>query len=160
VKSPLNPFADPYLVAGALAKQGKDAVPALIEALGHTAPVARFQAARALSVMGKDATVAIPALEKCLNDADLAVQFTAAIAILRTGMRNGAALAKAATGLETDTEMLHYSLATLRDLGTAAQPLFPAVKKLALATPKAETRQACFFVLHRIGPQSNDLYSM
>src|SRR5262249_33924660 len=48
-------FDDPYHVAHALGNQGKEAVPSLIKALEHEAPLARFQAASALFRIGKDA---------------------------------------------------------------------------------------------------------
>ena len=62
----------------ALRKSGPIAVPALIEALGSSAPVAREKAARTLGGMGEAAAAAVPALTKVLSDKNISVRLAAA----------------------------------------------------------------------------------
>lgn len=62
----------------ALRKSGPIAVPALIEALGSSAPVAREKAARTLGGMGEAAVAAVPALTKVLGDKNISVRLAAA----------------------------------------------------------------------------------
>ena len=65
----------------ALRKSGPIAVPALIEALSATEPIAREKAARTLGGMGEAAAAAAPALTKVLSDKNTAVRLSAAKAL-------------------------------------------------------------------------------
>ncbi|MGP0064378.1 MAG: HEAT repeat domain-containing protein [Isosphaeraceae bacterium] len=67
--------------ARALGYAGKDLVPELIAALGHTSALVRLQAARALGFIGEEASTALDALRQRLHDHDPAVQAAAEAAI-------------------------------------------------------------------------------
>jgi HEAT repeat protein len=134
---------DVFYVAAALAGQGQDAVPALIKALDHRVPLARYQAARALAALGKDAAPARTALEGLLKDGVPIVEVEAAKAILKTGKAHPRALAKLKQHLDADARLLGVALEAVRDIGATARPLAPTVKKL--------TMEARFFPLQRAG---------
>src|SRR5262249_42785827 len=102
------------------------------KALEHKAPLARFQAVRALSGIGKDAAEALPALEARLNDKPPIIEVEAARAILRLGKPHTKALAKLDEHLAGDDRLLGTVLDAIHDLGPVARPLFPAVKKITL----------------------------
>jgi HEAT repeat protein len=138
---------DTYYVARALGNQGKDAVPALTKALGHELPLARFQAARALAALGKDAGDAVPALEKLLKDPLPAVRIEAAKAVLKTGKAGGPAQEQLEKYLDPESEFLPAALEAARELGTAGRPLFAAVKRAALESPKPSVQRAGLYAL-------------
>ena len=67
--------------AGVLARVGKDAVPALRDALNHSSPVVRRWAATVLGGIGPDADEAVAALTETLSDADPSVRSAAQAAL-------------------------------------------------------------------------------
>lgn len=69
----------------ALARIGRDAVPALVEALGDRNVQVRRQAALALGRIGPDAEQAVPALSAALGDGDEQVRRNAARALGQIG---------------------------------------------------------------------------
>lgn len=71
--------------ADALGRIGQPAVPALMEALIDGNPVVRFQAARALTYMGAQASSAVPALMRALGDQDESVRQQSALALGQIG---------------------------------------------------------------------------
>ena len=92
-------------------------------------PLARFQASRALFLIGKDATAAVPAWS-CSNDGKSIIEIEAAKAILQTGKTHEKAVSKLEQTLQTNPAKL--ALQSIRYLGRAGRPLFPAVKKATL----------------------------
>jgi hypothetical protein len=71
--------------ADALGRIGEPAVPALTEALMDGSPVVRYQAARALTYMGAQASSAVPALMRSLHDQDESVRQQSALALGQIG---------------------------------------------------------------------------
>lgn len=65
--------------------KAREAIPALIEALGNRDAEVREYAARALGTAGPDARAAVPALTKALEDASWTVQRQAAMALGKIG---------------------------------------------------------------------------
>jgi len=123
---------DEFHVARALANQGKAAVPLLTKALEHDVPLVRFQAARALALMGKDAREAALDLEKLLDDPLPPIQMEAALAVLKSGTSSEESVKKLGSLVETDARLSFLILDALDDLGRVGYPLFPAVKRVTL----------------------------
>jgi len=67
--------------AGVLLRVGREAVPALIDTLGHANPVVRRWAATVLGGMGADAENAVNALSEALSDSDAGVRNAAKAAL-------------------------------------------------------------------------------
>jgi HEAT repeat protein len=74
----LQQLGDSAYAETALRKSGVPAVPALIEALGSSAPAVRMKAARTLGSFGEAAGAATPALTTALQDDDPDVRLAAA----------------------------------------------------------------------------------
>ena len=136
--------ADRFHVARALANQGKDAVPLLQKALNHKVPLARFQAARALAGIGKDARDAGPALEKALDDSLPVIQLEAARALLRSGKESPKALKKLKDFLQGEAPLRRAALEALAEMGKPGLALFPTVKKLVLESGDPSVQRAGF----------------
>ncbi|HEY7154075.1 MAG TPA: HEAT repeat domain-containing protein [Gemmataceae bacterium] len=148
---------DPFYVAAALAHQGKDAVAPLIKALDHRAPLARYQAARALAALGKDAAPARTALEGLLKDGVPLVEIEAAKAILKTGKTHPQALAKLEKHLDADARLLGVAVEAVKDIGAAGRPLAPTIKKLTLDAAQLPLQRAGLDALRRIKADSKDI---
>jgi HEAT repeat protein len=148
---------DPFYVAPALARQGKEAVKPLTRALDHKVPLARFQAARALAELGKDAAPARASLEALLKDGVPLVQVEAARAILKTGKTHPQALAKLKEHLDPESRMLGITLKAVEDIGEAAHPLAPTIKKLTLDATQPALQRVGLGALRRIKADPKDV---
>lgn len=73
------------IVASALSRIGKPAVPELIRVLQHRDPLVRLEAAEVLARIGPDAIEAVPYLTTALDDADERVRKASARALGRVG---------------------------------------------------------------------------
>ena len=97
---PLIPVTEPYIqvwtvketASDALGRIGEAAVPSLIEALNHSDPEVREQAARALALIGPKSVAAVPELVKLLDDESEPVRRQAARALGQVGPAAKAAI--------------------------------------------------------------------
>lgn len=148
---------DAYYAARALGNQGKDAVPALREALKSDEPLVRFQAARALAEIGKEAKEAAPTLEKLLKDPVPLVGIEAARGILKAGGNTEAAAKLLEKHLTPDARLQGPALDAIQHLGPAADALFPAVKKLVLDSDDFPVQRTGLYALENMRPESKEV---
>jgi HEAT repeat protein len=133
---------DPCHVANALGNQGKEAIPALIQVLESRDPLVRYQAARALGIVGKDAVDAAGPLEKLLDDPEPYIRVEAARSVLKTGKESPKALNTFENLLHAKSPPLLVTLDTIARLGRAGRPLFPLVKREILASGDYQVQRA------------------
>jgi HEAT repeat protein len=135
---------DEFHAARALGNQGKEAVPALTKALGSRVPLARFQAARALALIGKDAQGAASDLEKLFADQLSIIRIEAAKAVLKSGKDSDRARKLLSKYLDEGDERLVRTLEALRELGPAGRFALPDVKRILLRSARPEVLRAGF----------------
>lgn len=108
----------------ALAEAGKDAVPALVEALNHEQ--ARYWACLVISEIGPDAKEAVPALVKTLSDEMPDVRREAILALAAIGKGASPAVPQLVAALESRTDRVPATYA----LGMIGQVPDAAVAKI------------------------------
>jgi HEAT repeat protein len=144
---------DPFYAARALGNQGKTAVEALSRALEDRRPLQRFQAARALFLMGKESTEAADPLEGVLEDPVPLVGIEAAKALLKAGKGAAKARAQLDKHLKADAKFLLAALEGVKELGPAGQPMFGVVKGLVLDSSDLAVQRTGFEAIRQIGAE-------
>lgn len=114
--------------ARALAEMGLEALPALVEALGHKEAPVRYWAATGLGNIGPNAKQAIPALSQALEDASASVRTSAALALWKIDHRSEAITALVEVLKDPSSAARLRAVQTLGGIGPDAKQAFPAVE--------------------------------
>ena len=147
-------------VVARIGPAAKDAVPALIEALGDENPQTRNEVLFALAAIGPGAEAAVPAATDALNDPDANVRYSACYALGKIGAAAMPAEAALQTNLDDDDRFLSmvsaWALARIHpECSETARKSVPLLAD-ALAGPDALTRAQAAESLGCLGPLAKD----
>ncbi len=141
-------------VLASLGPRGRDAIPALTEALDDKTAAVRRTAAMALAEMGPAARVAIPSLIALLHDDDESVRCRAIVSLGQMGS-DARTAAPALIQLLADPDDLvrRYAASALGDIGPMAPTAIPALIE-ALAHDDMKNRAVTIVALTKMGTRA------
>jgi HEAT repeat protein len=150
----LNDIQAANAAAGALASIGKDALPALLDALTNGTSFARLEVAGVMASFGPDTEEAVPALVECLRHEDAGVRGNA-IASLQAIPKRPDLAVPALTACLTDADVgVRGNAATvIRKFGHDAEPAVSNLVHLARDDTDSFVRTRATESLRLIAPE-------